>query len=213
MSENDSFIDEVTEEVRRDKLYLFFKRYGWILALLILSVILASVFVEIRSNAKQASAEMLGDVLYKSLNDAVDNVQVNEVELEKFIDSKSAVALILEAKILENDSKFKMAIISYETILNISELPNSLKDFVKFKLLLLIKDNPMRVESLLTELINPNSSFNLLALEQRALIRINEEQWPEAISALNLVIESPEASQAMISRATQLKKAIKLDSL
>jgi hypothetical protein len=213
VSENDSFIDEVTEEVRRDKLYLFFKKYVWVLVLVILSVILASIFIEIRSNAKQASAEMLGDVLYRSLNNTFENAQINESDQEKFIDSKSVVALILEAKVLENNSKFKLAITSYETILNINELPNSLKDFVKFKLLMLIKDNPTRVESLLAELINPDSSFNLLALEQKALIKINDEQWKQAISILNILIESPEASQAMISRATQLKKAIKLDSL
>ena len=213
MSENESFIDEVTEEVRRDKLYLFFKRYGWILALIILGIISGAVFVEVRSNEKLASSEMLGDVLYKSLNDSVENVRVNKVDLEKFIQSESVVALMLEAKVLETNSKFKMAIINYETILNLDELPNSLKDFIKFKLLLLIKDNPSRLESLLAELINPDSSFNLLALEQKALIKIDQKQWQEAISVLNLLIESPEASQAMISRTTQLKKAIKLDSL
>ena len=213
MSENESFIDEVTEEVRRDKLYLFFKRYGWILALIILGLILGSVIFEVRSNEKRVSSERLGDFLYQSLNDNVENSQVNEVNLEDFIDSKSIVALMLDAKILENKSKFKMAIRSYETILNIDELPNSLMDFIKFKLLLLIKDNPSRIESLLADLINPDSSFNLLALEQKALIKVNEQQWQEAISTLNLLIDSQEASQAMISRATQLKKAIKLDSL
>ncbi len=30
MSNNDSFIDEVNEEVRRDKLYALFRKYGWI---------------------------------------------------------------------------------------------------------------------------------------------------------------------------------------
>ena len=30
MSNPESFIDEVTEEVRRDKLFAIFKKYGWI---------------------------------------------------------------------------------------------------------------------------------------------------------------------------------------
>ncbi|WP_159075214.1 hypothetical protein [Celeribacter baekdonensis] len=30
MSQTDSFIDEVTEEVRRDKFYAFLRRFGWI---------------------------------------------------------------------------------------------------------------------------------------------------------------------------------------
>jgi hypothetical protein len=156
---------------------------------------------------------MLGDFIHKSLNDSFENTQINQGDLEKFIDSRAVVALILEAKILENNSKSKTAIKSYEAILDLDELPNSLKDLIKFKLLLLIEDNPTRIESILADLINPDSSFNLLALEQKALIKINDEQWKQAISILNILIESPEASQAMISRATQLKKAIKLDSL
>ena len=30
MSNPDSFIEEVTEEVRRDKLFALFRKYGWI---------------------------------------------------------------------------------------------------------------------------------------------------------------------------------------
>ena len=46
MSENESFIAEVTEEVRRDKLYLLLKRYGWIPVIVIITVILTSIFIE-----------------------------------------------------------------------------------------------------------------------------------------------------------------------
>ena len=39
MSNTDSFIEEVTEEVRRDKLYGYLKRYGWIAGLIIVLVV------------------------------------------------------------------------------------------------------------------------------------------------------------------------------
>ena len=39
MSNPDSFIREVTEEVRRDRLYGYVRRYGWIAALLVLLVV------------------------------------------------------------------------------------------------------------------------------------------------------------------------------
>mgnify|MGYP002067949300 CR=1 FL=1 len=42
MSNQDSFIDEVTEEVRRDKLYALYKKYGWIAALAV--VVLAALY-------------------------------------------------------------------------------------------------------------------------------------------------------------------------
>ena len=42
MSDTDSFIDEVNEEVRRDRFYFMLKRYGWIavLAVILLYVVL-----------------------------------------------------------------------------------------------------------------------------------------------------------------------------
>ena len=39
MSDSDSFIDEVTEEVRRDRLFGYFRRYGWIAAVVIVVVV------------------------------------------------------------------------------------------------------------------------------------------------------------------------------
>ena len=38
MSDTDSFIEEVTEEVRRDRLYGLLRRYGWIAALVIILI-------------------------------------------------------------------------------------------------------------------------------------------------------------------------------
>ena len=73
MSENESFIDEVTEEVRRDKLYLFLKKYGWIGGLAVLLIVLSSVIVEVRSAARIAEAEKTGDFLADFLQKIENN--------------------------------------------------------------------------------------------------------------------------------------------
>ena len=213
MSENESFIDEVTEEVRRDKLFLLLKRYGWVPVTLIIAVILTSIFIEIRNNAKVIDAENLGDLLSSSLSGdmVVKSILSDDISISQT--PKSLTILLLEAKLLENKFEYQAAISAYEKILNLEEISNSLRDFVKFKLVLLLKDDPIRVKTLLADLINPDSSFHLLALEQKVLIEIGEKRWNEAISNLNLLLADPEASQGMISRATQIKKAIRLDSL
>ena len=211
MSENESFIDEVTEEVRRDKLYLLLKRYGWVPVIVIITVILTSIFIEIRNNAKVIEAENLGDLLASSLS---GDTEVKAI-LSNDISStpKSLIALLLEAKILENKLEYQTAIAAYETVLSREEIPTSLRDFVKFKLVLLVKDDPIGVKKLIGDLINPDGSFYLLALEQKVLIEIGEKRWNEAIANLNLILADPDVSQGMISRATQIKKAIRLDSL
>ena len=212
MSENESFIDEVTEEVRRDKLYLFLRRYGWVPVIIIIAVILGSIFFEIRSNRKLIESEKLGDLLSSSLSASIEDAGGLSKDISNYSDPKSLIALILKAKILENKFEYKPAIMVYETILNLDGIPRSLSDFVKFKLVLLINDDPIRIEKLLVDLINPDSSFNLLSLEQKVIIKINESNWGEAISNLNLLLSDPGASQGMISRATQIKKAIRQDT-
>jgi hypothetical protein len=211
VSENESFIDEVTEEVRRDKLYLLLKRYGWVPVIVIITVILTSIFIEIRNNAKVIEAENLGDLLASSLS---GDTEVKAI-LSNDISStpKSLIALLLEAKILENKLEYQTAIAAYQTVLSREEIPTSLRDFVKFKLVLLVKDDPIGVKKLIGDLINPDGSFYLLALEQKVLIEIGEKRWNEAIANLNLILADPDVSQGMISRATQIKKAIRLDSL
>ena len=46
VSNPDSFIDEVTEEVRRDKLFAFFRRYGWIGVVLALLIVGGAAYSE-----------------------------------------------------------------------------------------------------------------------------------------------------------------------
>ena len=46
MANPESFLEEVAEEVRRDRLFRFFKKYGWLFIIVILLAICASIFWE-----------------------------------------------------------------------------------------------------------------------------------------------------------------------
>jgi hypothetical protein len=144
VSENESFIDEVTEEVRRDKLYLLLKRYGWVPVIVIITVILTSIFIEIRNNAKEIEAENLGDLLASSLSGdmTVKSILLNDISGTP----KTLIALLLEAKILEKKLEYQAAISAYETVLSHEEIPTSLEDFIKFKLVLLEKNDLVRAK-------------------------------------------------------------------
>ena len=41
MSDTDSFIEEVTEEVRRDRLYKFLRKYAWVGILAVVTIALS----------------------------------------------------------------------------------------------------------------------------------------------------------------------------
>lgn len=67
MSDTDSFIDEVTEEVRRDRLFALMRRYGWIGVLAILLLVGGAAWNEWRKARAEAEAQAFGDALLSAL--------------------------------------------------------------------------------------------------------------------------------------------------
>ena len=63
MSNPDSFIDEVTEEVRRDRLFAMFRKYGWIGILAVVVVVGGAAWNEWQKARAEARAEAFGDAL------------------------------------------------------------------------------------------------------------------------------------------------------
>ncbi len=68
MSDTDSFIDEVTEEVRRDRLFRLMRRYGWIAVLAVLVLVGGAAYNEWRKASERAMAEALGDRILAALS-------------------------------------------------------------------------------------------------------------------------------------------------
>ena len=67
MSNNESFIDEVTEEVRRDKLFAIFRRYGWIGVVLVVAIVGGAAWTEWQKVQSTARAESFGDAVTAAL--------------------------------------------------------------------------------------------------------------------------------------------------
>ncbi|MDR9395741.1 MAG: hypothetical protein RI571_15735 [Roseovarius sp.] len=67
MSDTDSFIDEVTEEVRRDRLYSRLRRYGWIGVVAVLLIVGGAGWNEWRKAQETEAARALGDSMLAAL--------------------------------------------------------------------------------------------------------------------------------------------------
>ena len=68
MSNTDSFIDEVTDEVRRDKLFALFRRYGWIGIALVLLIVGGAAWNEWQKAQARARAEAFGDAVLMAVD-------------------------------------------------------------------------------------------------------------------------------------------------
>ena len=94
--------------------------------------------------------------------------------------------------------------------MNQQEFPSSFRNLAKFKLALLIKDDSILLKEILAELIEPNNPFRNLALEQRVLLAIRENNWIDAETNINLLKGDPTLSQGFLARVDQIQNAISL---
>ena len=67
MSETDSFIEEVSEEVRRDRLYGLIRRYGWIAVVGVVAIVGGASWNEYNKAQDRAAAQALGDGIMTAL--------------------------------------------------------------------------------------------------------------------------------------------------
>ena len=121
----------------------------------------------------------------------------------------SVIALFHIAKIAVAENKDSEAVDVYKKIYENGEVKKVLRDLAKFKTFFLIKQNKDLANALLDELSSPDCVFNLLAQEQRALYFIETNDFKSAEDVLDLISNNPNASNSLISRAKELKEALR----
>ncbi len=97
VSNTDSFIDEVTEEVRREKLYGYLRRYGWIAVAAVLLLVGGAAFNEYRNAQERAAAEAAGDALLDALEETDPSARATAFESVTSEGPAGAISALLEA--------------------------------------------------------------------------------------------------------------------
>ena len=80
MSDTDSFIEEVSEEVRRDRLYGYMRKYGWIAVLAILALVGGAAYNEYSKAQARAKAQTAGDAILAALEADEPDARVAALE-------------------------------------------------------------------------------------------------------------------------------------
>lgn len=206
MHNSDSFIHEVSEEVRRDRLYATLRRYGWILVALVLLVVGGAAANEIMKSRRSSQAEGAGEALRAAFAETDPATRAGLFADVSKAAPHAIVARLGEAGALTaagQQDKAAAVLLSLADDSSILPVYRQLAALQRVMLLGKTMDPSERAATLET-LTSPDSFFRPLALEQRALMHLDQGDKPAAVEDLNAVIAEPTATEALRARARQL---------
>ncbi len=207
MSDTDSFIEEVTEEVRKDQLYGYFKKYGWIAGALIALIVGGAAFSEWSKSNAEAAAQARGDAISAALDKEAAADQIAALEnINEISGSASVLIAFQKAAILSEDGQIDAALAVLDTVVNDASLSQIYRDMAQFKALILSgkdMDQGERMTSLHT-LATPGNPFRPLALEQIAVALLDTGDVEGSIAQLTQLLNESDISAGIRQRAAQL---------
>jgi hypothetical protein len=207
VSQSDSFIDEVTEEVRRDRLFALMRRYGWIAVLAVVVLVGGAAWNEYRKVSAVRAAHATGDAMIAALRDD-DPVRRAQTlaGLQSDNPGARAVAAMLAAGEQVEAGEFDAAIATLNAVAEATDLPLVYRQVAAFKTLTIKGDklDPEARRAGYQALIGPGSQLRLLAEEQLAMIDIETGETPAALTRLQAIVSDAEATAGLRRRATQL---------
>ena len=211
MSNSDGFIEEVTEELRRDQMMATLKRYGWIAVLLVLVIVGGAAFSEYRKAQTRAQAEGLGDAILAALNNEDTAARVAGLQNVEASDPQaSAVLALLTASEQLAADDLAGAVANLDGVATNGEVPLIYRQIAQFKSLTLqadtlaVTDRKQGFEALGAA----GGNLSLLAQEQLALIAIQEGDIDGAIETYQAVLNDAAVTPDLQQRALQVIVAL-----
>lgn len=207
MSNTDSFIDEVTEEVRRDKLYAFFRRWAWLGVLVIVLAVGTAAFIEWQKVRRAAAAAQAGDALLDAL-ESEDPADRATALAAAGVGGPLPPLLIAGQELLAGDRE--AAIATLQALAADPAQPPLYRDMASLRALMLqsgIMPPDERIAAL-QPLAIPGATFAPLAQEQIALARIEAGDLAGARATLDALLDDAATSSSLRNRAGALRAAL-----
>lgn len=207
-NQNDSFIDEVTDELRRDKLYGAFRRYGWIGILAILLIVGGAAWREYSQSRDRAAAQSWGDAVLAAVEDQ-DPEAIRAVDPAGSAGRKGLADLLAANAYLQADDGAKAAD-ALRDVAGDEEVGTTLRDLAQLKLVMLEGQDmdPSERDAMLTRLSRAGAPFELLALEQKAVALIGAGRSEDAITLIRQIQQKDGLSESLRRRLSEMMIAL-----
>lgn len=211
MSNPDSFIDEVTEELRRDRLFAAMRKYGWIAILAVVLIVGYAAWNEWSKARETARAQAFGDAVIAALD--TTEPAARRAALAALAEGAGAepgrrglVNLLLAAEALEGGER-AAALAALAAVAADTALPVSYRHLATLKRVVAATEAEIPLaerQALIAPLTAPGAAFRPLALEQQALLTLESGDRDGALEALTALMFEPDLSDGLRSRVQQL---------
>lgn len=209
MSNTDSFIDEVTEEVRRDSLFRVLRRYGWIAIVGVLALVGGAAFNEWQKAQARAKAEAVGDAVLTAL-DAPDAAAREAALTAVPVSGGQAAVLALigaaDAASAGDAAGKAEALVRLKAVAADPAVPVLWRDLALLRLLSVPGGEPDAAarRAALDSLAAPGAPFRPLALEQQAFDLLAAGDRAGALAGFRALADDPSSPSALRGRAGQM---------
>ena len=208
MSNPDSYIDEVTEEVRRDRLFRLFRKYGWIGVLIILGLVIGTAWTEWSKSRAEARAEAFGDAVIDALDHGTPDERREALAAVPAETGQSAILGLIMASDPVEDKAATLA--ALDKVAADASLTPAYRDLAVLRRVLVAgADLPVADRrSALEGIAAPGRPYRVLAEEQLGYLLIEEGKPDDAIAALTALLQDQEASASLRARLGQVVTAL-----
>ncbi|MFP4045058.1 MAG: hypothetical protein ACLFTP_10920 [Rhodosalinus sp.] len=210
MTERDSFLEEVAEEVRRDRMFALMRRYGWIAVLAVLLIVGGAAWNEWRKAQAVARAQATGDAILEALSPGDPQARAEALSALDPRDpgARAAVDMLRADALAEAGDEAAAA----ELLDGVggSDLAPIYGQIAAFKALLQRADtlSPEERRQGFSQLASAGGPLRLLAEEQIALTEIETGATEAALERLGTIRADDEATPGLRRRAAQLIVAL-----
>jgi hypothetical protein len=208
VSNSDSFIDEVTDEVKRDKLYAQMRKYGPIAVALVLALVGGAAWSEYRTAQETGRAQAAGDAIYDALTETDAEVRAVALTAVPVDGGTGAVAAMLAASALVETGEFDIAARAFAEIAADDTAPQRYRDLAALKAAMLPNDDSAAKIAALTPLSQPGQPYYLLAMEQIAFAQLETGDTEAALVVLRQIEEDAASTQSLRERVQNMMIAL-----
>ena len=212
MVESESFIKEVSEEVKRDRLFKALNKFKWPLFALIVLLVGSVGGYEYYKYDKKTKAQKNGEFLIS----AIESLKENGQTVTEKIDNKFTSVLIKlnEAKYFEEKGDMKSASAAYNYIISKYGENKFFNHYSKFQLYLMDPAKNLgdvKKIKILDELSAPDSPLKLLALEQKLYLYVKINDHENIKSQVDLILSDQGITPEQVTRIKDVESVYELN--